>query len=90
MRVLVLGTADDARGFGLAGALAWAPRGRREIEAALARAVTEEPPIGLVLVSAEIAAEAPRAVRSFAERAGAPPLLVLPEGRRATANGGGA
>jgi vacuolar-type H+-ATPase subunit F/Vma7 len=78
MRVLVLGTADDARGFALAGARAIVPQGRREVAAALARASEEQPPVGLVLVSAEVAALAEDAVRAFAARAGSPPILVLP------------
>jgi vacuolar-type H+-ATPase subunit F/Vma7 len=78
MRVLVLGTVDDARGFGLAGALARAPSNRREVEAALARVAEERPPVGLVIVSAEVAALSPRAIRAFAERPGAVPFLVLP------------
>ena len=78
MRVLVLGTPDDARGFALAGALARAPGSRRELDVLLSRAAEER--VGLVLVSAEVAALSPRAVRAFAERPGAPPLLVLPAG----------
>jgi vacuolar-type H+-ATPase subunit F/Vma7 len=79
MRVLVLGNADDARGFALAGATAIAPKSRRELETALAHATD----VGLVLLSAEIAALAPRAVRAFVERPFAPPLLVLPAEPRA-------
>jgi vacuolar-type H+-ATPase subunit F/Vma7 len=78
MRVLCLGTADDARGFALAGAVARTPADRRALETTLGRALEERPPVGLVLVSAEVAALSPGAVRAFAERAGAPPLLVLP------------
>jgi vacuolar-type H+-ATPase subunit F/Vma7 len=78
MRVLVLGTIDDARGFGLAGALVRAPRDGRDLEAALARAPDERPTVGLVLVSAEVAALSPRAIRAFVDRPGAVPLLVLP------------
>ncbi len=80
MRVLVLGTPDDALGFGLAGALARAPRNARELSEALGRVGDERPPVGLVLVSAPVAALSPRTVRAFAERPGAVPVLVLPEG----------
>jgi vacuolar-type H+-ATPase subunit F/Vma7 len=80
MRVLVLGTPDDTLGFALAGATARAPKTAREVEAALAQAGEERPPFGLVLVSEPVAALAPRAVRAFCRRPGAPPLLVLPEG----------
>jgi vacuolar-type H+-ATPase subunit F/Vma7 len=79
MRVLVLGTPDDTLGFALAGATARAPQSARELEALLAQASEERPPVGLVLVSEPIAALAPRAVRVFRERPGAPPLLVLPQ-----------
>jgi vacuolar-type H+-ATPase subunit F/Vma7 len=82
MRVLVLGSRDDARGFALAGAVTRAPRDRRELVAALARVMDERPPVGLVLVSAAIAELAPRAVEAFAAKEGAPPILVLPEEKR--------
>lgn len=88
MRVLVLGSVDDARGFGLAGTAARTPRDRRALEAELAHAGDQRPPVGLVLVSAEVAALSPRAVRAFAETPGAPPLLVLPETGEGRQNGG--
>ena len=78
MRVLVLGTPDDALGFGFAGAATRTPETARELAAALAH-VGDDGPVGLVLVSAPVAALSPRAVRDFTESAFAPPLLVLPE-----------
>ncbi len=76
MRVVVLGTADDARGFALAGTDAELVGDGRALEGALGR-LQEERAVGLVIVSAEAAALAPTAVRAFAARPAAPPLLVL-------------
>lgn len=80
MRVLLLGAGDDARGFALAGCETRALVTRREVELALVKIADEARPVGLVLVTAEVAALAPRALRAAAERPNGPPLVVLPAG----------
>lgn len=78
MRVVLLGTVDDVRGFALAGVPGVVVTERRELEAGLRAAA--DAGAGLVLVSAATAALAPAAVAALAGRDGGPAVLVLPEG----------
>jgi vacuolar-type H+-ATPase subunit F/Vma7 len=78
MRALLLGNEDDARGFGLAGVDARVCRDRAALEAELARLRREQPGVGLLLVSADVAALAPVALRSFRDQDGSPPVLEVP------------
>jgi vacuolar-type H+-ATPase subunit F/Vma7 len=77
MKVLLLGTARDLRGFALAGLEGRACDGAAELEEALAEATRAE--VGLVALSAEVAALSPAAVKACAATR---PLIVLPEGPR--------
>jgi vacuolar-type H+-ATPase subunit F/Vma7 len=77
MNAAVLGSADDARGFGLCGWPARACRDVGELTAALA-ALRERRDLALLLLSADAAALAPRAVEAFRAAAPATVVLVLP------------
>lgn len=77
MKVLLLGTRRDLRGFALAGLEGRACKGAAELEEALAEASQGE--VALVALSAELAALSPAAVKACAA---ARPLIVLPEGPR--------
>ena len=74
MNALVLGGADDVRGFALAGWPSRACRDAAELAEALA-GLRGRDDVALVLLSAETAALAPQALEAF--RAGAPGTLVL-------------
>ncbi len=77
MRILVIGSAPDVRGFALAGiggrVAADAESGRRELAAA--RAARD---VGLVLLSEPLARQLTAELRALAAAGPAPVALVLP------------
>jgi vacuolar-type H+-ATPase subunit F/Vma7 len=83
MRIVVLGDADDVRGFALVGVHGQVCRDAREAEAHLARIPTQATEVGLVLISSSVARLATRTVERLREREGGPTVIVLPD----TANG---
>ncbi len=85
MKLVVLGTADDVRGFALAGVAGVRPVSGREVEEQLAAAAG----LDLILLSSEVAALAPQAVAAARSRAGGPLILILP-GASETVDKGGA
>ena len=81
MKIVVLGDPDDVRGFALAGAYGRACGDPGELETALAEAVGPEAAVGIVVLSASVAALAPAAVAAARGRADGPIILVLPDRR---------
>jgi len=79
MRARILGTEGDVRGGLLAGVEGTICRTRAEAEAAFDRVEADAAEVGLVLVSAPVAALVPARVAALEERADAPVILVLPE-----------
>jgi vacuolar-type H+-ATPase subunit F/Vma7 len=77
VNAVVLGGADDARGFALCGWPTRACRDASELTAALA-ALRGRRDLALVLLSAPAAALAPRAVEAFRAAAARTVVLVLP------------
>jgi vacuolar-type H+-ATPase subunit F/Vma7 len=73
MKILVLGTPDDVRGFALAGAAGRVPRDAEEVEQAIEEA--ERDGVELILLSPEIARLAPEAVAASRVL-----VVILPEG----------
>ena len=80
MKIAVVGSREDVRGFALAGLTGQVAEGVPEVEAALAAAAREGSEAGLLLVSASAARLAPEAIAALERREGAPVALVLPEG----------
>ncbi len=75
MKIAVVGSPEDVRGFALAGLPGQVAQGGAEVEAALAGSDA-----GLLLVSACAARLAPEAIARLERGEGAPVALVLPEG----------
>ena len=75
MRIAVVGSPDDVRGFALAGLPGRVAESGAEVEAAL-----EGSDAGLLLVSADAARLAPESIARLEQGEGAPVALVLPEG----------
>ena len=84
MKVLLVGTGEDARGFALAGVAVRACETAADAAAALSAARDPDAEVGLVLVTPGVAQRAPEAVRAFLRSTPPPALLVLP-GRRESA-----
>lgn len=74
MKVLLLGTPSDLRGFALAGLEGRPCTRAAELEEELAKARRGD--VALIALSAEVAALSPAAVKASAA---AQPLIVLPE-----------
>jgi vacuolar-type H+-ATPase subunit F/Vma7 len=81
MTLLLLATADDARGFGLAGVACTVCRTREDVDRAAASLLTDRDPqpAGIVLVSEPVYRLAPATVEALQARAHWPIVLVLPE-----------
>ena len=81
MTVLVLATADDARGFGLAGVACTVCRTGQDVDRAAARLLAQQDtePAGIVLVSEPLYRLAPATVEALQARPHWPIVLVLPE-----------
>jgi vacuolar-type H+-ATPase subunit F/Vma7 len=79
VRIAVVGSPEDVRGFALLGLTGQVAEGSRDVEAALEAAAREGLETGLLLVSACAARLAPEAILGLQRREGAPVVLVLPE-----------
>jgi hypothetical protein len=77
MSAVLLGDGEDARGFALAGVAAVPCGDARALESELGRLAAAHG-LELVLVSAAVAALAPRALEAFRGRPAGPVVLVLP------------
>ena len=80
MTLLLLASADDARGFRLAGVACTVCRTREDVDRATADLLADrgsQPP-GIVLVSEPVAQLAPAAVEALQARPHWPIVLVLP------------
>jgi vacuolar-type H+-ATPase subunit F/Vma7 len=75
VKIAVVGSAEDVRGFALAGLSGRVAESGAEVEAALAGSDAS-----LLLVSAVTARLAPEAIERLERGEGAPVALVLPEG----------
>jgi vacuolar-type H+-ATPase subunit F/Vma7 len=75
MKIAVVGSPEDVRGFALAGLPGRVAESGAEVEAALAGSQA-----GLLLVSGDAARLAPEAIGRLERGEGAPVALVLPEG----------
>ncbi|HLN81523.1 MAG TPA: V-type ATP synthase subunit F [Thermoanaerobaculia bacterium] len=85
MRIRLVGDADDALGFSLAGIEGIVPRDRREADRAFA-AIEAEKGIGLVLVSAAVEDLGSPALERLKLRGGIPAIVVLPARARGDAS----
>ncbi len=79
MRLVLLGDADDARGFRLAGVETTVCRTRDDVERAVADLSDHSDEIGGVLVSERVHRLAPGVVDALHENPRWPILIVLPE-----------
>lgn len=79
MKIIVLGDPDDARGFALAGGHGRSCGDPGQLETALAEAAGPEAAVGIVVLSAPVAALSPVAVAAARGRADGPIVLVLPD-----------
>ncbi len=80
MRLILLGDADDARGFRLAGVETTVCRTRDDVERAAAAVLEDgDGEIGVVLVSESVCQLAPSAMDALQDRPRWPILVVLPE-----------
>lgn len=77
MKIRLVGDADDALGFSLAGIEGTVPRDRREADRDLA-AIETEPGVGLVLVSAAVEELGAPALERLRDRGGVPVIVILP------------
>ena len=89
MTLVLLGDADDARGFRLAGVESTVCRTRDDVERAVAALLASGArPTGVVLVSESVYQLAPSVMDALQDRPRWPILVVLPEqgnaGRRVT------
>jgi vacuolar-type H+-ATPase subunit F/Vma7 len=75
VKIAVVGSPEDVRGFALAGLPGRVAESPAEVEAALAGSDA-----GLLLVSASTARLAPESIARLERGEGAPVALVLPEG----------
>ncbi len=80
MKIAVVGSPEDVRGFSLAGLTGQVAESAAEMERALAAATRGGSEAGLLLVSADAARLASESVSGLERREGAPVVLVLPEG----------
>ena len=80
MKIVVVGSPEDVRGFALAGLAGYPADGRLEVETILAERSREDSDVGLLLVSGSAARQAPEALAALRKRDGAPIVLELPEG----------
>lgn len=79
MRIVVLGNAEDVRGFALAGVHGQVCRDARQAEANLAHIAAHAAEVGLLLISSSVARLAMRTVERLREREGGPTVIVLPD-----------
>jgi len=80
MKLVLLGDADAARGFRLAGVETTVCRTRDDVERAAARLLEDgDREIGVVLVSRSVYQLAPTAMDALQDRPRWPILVVLPE-----------
>jgi vacuolar-type H+-ATPase subunit F/Vma7 len=77
VKICLVGDADDALGFSLAGIEGTVPRDRREADRAFA-AIEAEKDIGLVLLSAAVEDLGSPALERLKRRGGIPAVVVLP------------
>ena len=77
MRIRLVGDADDALGFSLAGIESTVPRDRREADRAFTT-IEAEKGVGLVLVSAAVEHLGSPALERLRRRGGIPAIVVLP------------
>ena len=79
MRLVLLGDADDVRGFALAGVEGRVCHDRGTAESALAQIAAPGAEVGLVLISATVAGLASRALERLGRQEGSPAVVILPE-----------
>ena len=79
MRLAVVGSPEDVRGFGLAGVQGRSATTRKEAILVLRELLTQRGEIGLVLVSAALARVIAREVAELRRRGVPPAVLVLPD-----------
>ncbi len=79
MKIVLLGDADDVRGFALAGVDGHVCQDRGAVESALARIGAHAAEMGLVLISAAVAGLASRAIERLRAQEGSPAVIILPE-----------
>jgi len=79
VRIVVLGDADDVRGFALAGVEGQVCQDLGAAESALAQIGARAGEVGLLLISAAVAGFAPSAVERLRRQEGGPAVVILPE-----------
>ena len=83
MPLLVLGDADDARGFRLAGVKARACGTERDLDRAIRDVVAAGETGSVVLVSEAVRRLSPAAIDALTSRPGWPMVVVMPESENA-------
>jgi vacuolar-type H+-ATPase subunit F/Vma7 len=79
VRIIVLGDADDVRGFALAGVEGHVCQDLGAAESTLAQIGAQVGEVGLVLISAAVAGLASRAVERLRRQEGSPAVVILPQ-----------